>query len=78
VACVVKRRGAYRVLVGKTERKSPLPRLRHRWSDYIRMDLQKVICGGMHWIDLAQDIDIWGALVNGVISLLVHKLPGIS
>jgi hypothetical protein len=34
------RRGAYRDLVGKSERKRPLGRLRHRWEENIKMDLQ--------------------------------------
>jgi hypothetical protein len=33
------RRGAYRGLVGKPERKRPLGRLRLRWEDNIKMDL---------------------------------------
>jgi hypothetical protein len=33
------RRGAYRVLVGKTEGRRPLERPRHRWEDNIKMDL---------------------------------------
>ena len=36
------RRGVYRVLVGKTEGKRPLGRPRHKWKDYIKMDLQEV------------------------------------
>jgi hypothetical protein len=47
------RRGVYRVLVGKPEGKRPRGRLRHRWEDNIKMDLQEVGCGGMDWIDLA-------------------------
>ena len=47
----------YRVLVEKTEGKTPLGRPRHRWEDNIKMDLQEVGCGGMGWIDLAQDRD---------------------
>jgi len=35
---MVKRRGAYRVSVGRPERK----RTRHGWKDNIKMDLQKV------------------------------------
>jgi len=31
VACVVERRGVYRILVEKPEIKSPLARPRHRW-----------------------------------------------
>ena len=52
-----KRRGVYRVLVGKPEGKRPLRRPRRRWEDNIKMDLQEVGCGGMDWIDLAQDRD---------------------
>jgi hypothetical protein len=32
-------RGAYRVLVGKSERRKPLGRPRHRWEDNIKMGL---------------------------------------
>jgi len=34
VAHIGKRRGLYRVLVGKPEGKRPLGRPRHRWEDY--------------------------------------------
>jgi hypothetical protein len=36
------RRGGYRDLVGKPEGKRPLGRPRHRWEDYIKMDIQVV------------------------------------
>jgi len=49
--------GVYRVLVGKPEGKRPLGRPRHRWEGNIRVDLQEVGCGGMDWIELAQDKD---------------------
>ena len=45
-------RGVYRVLVGKPEGKTQLGRPRHRWDDYIEMDLQEVGCEGTDWIDL--------------------------
>jgi hypothetical protein len=41
------RRDIYRVLVGKPEGKRPRERLRHRWEDNIKMDLQEVVCWGM-------------------------------
>jgi len=43
------RRGVYRVLVGKPERKRPLGRPRRKREDNIKMDLQEVRCGGMDW-----------------------------
>ena len=49
----------YRVLPGKPEGKRPLGRLRRRWVDNIRIDLQEVGCGYMDWIGLAQDRDRW-------------------
>jgi hypothetical protein len=47
----------YKVLAGKPEGKRPLGRPRHRWDDNIKVDLQEVGCGGMDWIELAQDRD---------------------
>jgi hypothetical protein len=67
---MVKRRRVYRVLVGKPEGKRPLGKPRIRWEDN-KMDLQEVGCGGMDWIDLAQDRDRWRALVNAVMNLWV-------
>jgi len=52
--CGTRRRGIYRVLVGKPEEKRPLGRPRHRWEDNIKMDLQEVGYGGIDWIELAQ------------------------
>ena len=57
VARMEERRGVYRVLVGKPERKRPLGRPRFRWEDNIKIDLQEVGCGVMDWIGLAQDRD---------------------
>jgi hypothetical protein len=66
-----KRRGVYRVLVGKPEGKRPLGRPRRRWKDNIKTDLQEVRFGSMDWIDLAQDSDRWRALVNAVMNLRI-------
>jgi hypothetical protein len=40
-------RGVYRVLVGKPEGKRSLGRLKRRWEDSIKMDLQEVECERM-------------------------------
>jgi hypothetical protein len=56
------RRGVYSVLVGQPEGRRPLGRPRHRWEDNIKMGLQEVGCGGVDWIELAQDRDRGGHL----------------
>jgi hypothetical protein len=66
-----KKRNAYRILVGKPEGKRPLGRPRHRWKDYIIMDLREIGWGDMDLIDLAQDRDQWRAVVNTVMNLWV-------
>ena len=65
------KRGVCRVLVGKPEGKRPLERPRRRWENNIKMELEEVGCGGMDWIELAQDRDRWRALVNAVMNLWV-------
>jgi hypothetical protein len=64
-------RNAYRILVGKPERKRPLGRLRRRWVDNIKIDLREIGCDDVDWMDLAQDRDQWRALVNTVMNLRV-------
>jgi hypothetical protein len=64
-------RVVYKPLVGKPEGKRPLGRHRRRWEDNIKADLQEVGCGGMDWIELAQDREKWRELVNAVMNLRV-------
>ena len=58
----------YRVLVMKPEGKRPFRRPRRRWEDNIKMGLQEVRCGGMDWIELAQDRDRLRAFVDAVMN----------
>ena len=71
VAHMGERTGVYRVLVGKPEGNRPLGRPRRRWEGNIKMDLQEVGCGGMDWIELAEDRDTWRARVNAAMNLRV-------
>ena len=64
-------RGLYGVLVVKPQGKRPLWRPRYRWEDNIKMVLQEVGCGGVDWIEPAQDRDRRRALVNVVMNLRV-------
>jgi len=69
----------YKFLVGKPEGKRPLGRPRRRWEDNIKMDLQEVGCGGMEWMELAQDRERWRAIVNAIMNLRVlHIMRGVT
>jgi hypothetical protein len=72
VARMGKQRNAYRILVGKSERKRPLGRPRRRWEDAIKIDLREIGWSGMGCIDLAQD----RSLVNRVMNLRVPQNVG--
>jgi hypothetical protein len=56
------KRNAYRILVGKPERKRPLGRRRRRWLDNIKIVPREIGWDGKDWIDLAQNRDKWRAL----------------
>jgi len=62
------RGGVDRALVGKPEGKRPPGKRRRRWEDNIKWIIQEVGCGGIDWIDLAQDRDRWWALMNAVMN----------
>jgi hypothetical protein len=57
VAGTEEKMNAYRIMVGKSERKRPLGRPRSRWVDNIKMNLRKIGWDGVDWIHMAQDTD---------------------
>jgi hypothetical protein len=66
------KRNAYRIMVGKPERKRPLGRPpRRRWLDSIKIYLGQIGWDGMDWIYVAQNRYQWRALVNTVMNLRV-------
>jgi len=64
-------RNAYRILVGKPERKRPLGRSRHCWEDNIRIDPREMGWEGVEWMHLAHDREQWRAVVNTVMNFRV-------
>jgi len=55
VAHMGERKGVYTVLVEKPEGKRPLGRLRHRWEDNIKIDLQEVRAwNGSIWLRIGK------------------------
>jgi hypothetical protein len=56
---------------GKARRKEILTKPRRRWVDIIKIDLRETGWDGMNWVDLAQDMDEWMALVNTVMKVRV-------
>jgi hypothetical protein len=57
--------------VGKTEGKRPLEKTRRRGEDKFELDLRDMGWVCMDWIDLAQNMEQWWALVNTVMNLQV-------
>ena len=43
--------------MGKGEEKRSFVRLRRRWDDDNKMDLEEAGFGGIHWIELAENRD---------------------
>ena len=71
VARMEEGRSAFKVLTGKPTGKRPLGRPRRRWEDNIRMDLEEIGINVGNWVDSAQDINYWRALVNAALNLRV-------
>jgi hypothetical protein len=66
-------RGVYRVLVGRSEEKRPLGRLKRRWENNINMNLRETEMDGANWNLLAQDRAQWWAFVSTEINLRVPQ-----
>jgi hypothetical protein len=64
-------RKVYKVSAGKPEGKRPLGRPRHRWEEWVRMDLREIGLGCVDWIRLVQGRDRWRAVVSAVMNLRV-------
>ena len=64
-------RSAFKILTGKPTGKRPLGRPRRTWEDNIRIDLEEIGIKVGNWVDSAQDMDYWRALVNAALKLRV-------
>jgi hypothetical protein len=65
------RRSVYRVLVGKPEGKRPKGRPRRSWGIILKRIFRKWDVGGMDWIELAQNRDMWRAVENALKNIRV-------
>ena len=62
-------RSAFKILTGTPAGRRPLERPRRRWKGNIRMNLKEIAT--RNWVDLAQYMDYWRALVNAALNLRV-------
>ena len=62
--------------MGKPGGNRTLERPRSRLENNIKMDLQEVGFDGVDWVDVAQDMGRWRAVVNAIISLRVVQNAG--
>jgi len=71
VARMEEGRSVFKMLTGKPTGKRPLGRPRRRWEDNIRIDLEEIGINAGNWVNSAQDINYWRALVNAALNLRV-------
>ena len=57
-------RTAYRVLVGRPEGARPRGRPKQRWEDCITRDLEELGMNEQHWMEQAQERDLWRERVD--------------
>jgi hypothetical protein len=62
-------RNAYKILVGKPERKRSLRRRKHKRKVHIKMHLRETGCEGVGWTHLALDRAQWRDLVNTIMNI---------
>ena len=62
VARMQEGRNAFKILTGKRSLG------RRRWEDNIRMDLEEIGINAGIWVDSAQDMNYWIALVNAALN----------
>jgi hypothetical protein len=71
VARMGEKLNGYGIFVRKQKEKLPQGRPRRRWENNVQTNLREIGCGGMDWINLAQDRVQWRALVNTVTNLRI-------
>ena len=64
-------RSAIIILIDKPTGKKPLGRPRRRKEENIRMYPKEIGCNTRKWVDSAQDVDYWRALVNAALNFRV-------
>jgi len=65
------KRKAYRISVGKPERKIALERGRRKWNDSIKTGLKEIEWKNLDWIYLTQDKEKWRAAAKIVLNFSV-------
>jgi hypothetical protein len=60
---------ANRDVVEKLERKKPFGKPGRRWKNNIKINFKDIYWEDVDWINLAQDMDKWWAVVSTVINL---------
>jgi hypothetical protein len=69
---------ACRILVGKSNTKRSLERLRHTWKNNVEMDLKETGRNNVDWIHLGQVRDMWRDTVNTAMNFRFPKFRGVS